>query len=114
MQLITLITIDYGDATDYSRFLLMTILLKESLMLAQREGLHSLLLTIRIIKGMFLAKRCGSSVIAVISVISLSFCRMTRTIPSIIAVISVITVISLITMSCALMVITPIHACRGR
>src|SRR5436305_731502 len=110
-------TIDYSDASDYSRFSLMTILLQECLMLAKRDGLHPLLLTTCIIEGTFLRKRSGRSVIAVISVISvirLSFYQIARTITSIIAVISVISVISLITLTCALMVITPIHPGKGK
>src|SRR5690349_24030220 len=63
-------TIDYSDAVDYSRFSLMTILLRECLMLAKRGGLQSLLLTTHIITGRFLCRRCGRSVFAVISVIS--------------------------------------------
>jgi len=93
------------------------LLLKECLMLAKRDGLHSLLLTTRIIEVMFLGKRCDRSIVAVInviSVISLSFYRIIHTIPSIIVVISVISVISLITLTCTLMVITPIHTTRGK
>ena len=60
----------------------MTILLQECLMLAKRDGLHSLLLTTRIIEVTFLGKSCGGSIVAVISVIgviSLSFYRISRT-----------------------------------
>jgi len=65
-------------------------------MLAKCDGLHSLLLTTRMIEVTFLGKSCGGSIVAVIGVIgviSLSFYRISRTIPNIIAVISVISVI---------------------
>ena len=92
----------------------MTILLKECLLLAERDGLHSLLLTTRIIEVTLLGKRCGSSIVAVISVISvirLSFYRVSRTIPRIIALISVI---SFINLPGAHMIIIIIHFSRGK
>ena len=86
-------------------------------MLTKRDGLHSLLLTTRMIEVTFLGKSCGGSIVAVISVIgviSLSFYRISRTIPNIIAVISVISVISLITLTRAHMVIIIIHFSGGK